>query len=96
MGDTSAIIVWIRRDLRLGDHAALRRAADSGRPVVPVFVLDELVDGLGAAAKFRFGLGIGAFDERLRGIGSRLILRRGKARDCLRALVAVTRVSSSI
>ncbi len=57
---------------------------------MPVFILDEVVEKTGAAAKFRFGLGIGAFQERMEGIGSRLILRRGKALEVLRALVEET------
>jgi hypothetical protein len=34
-------IWWIRRDLRLGDNAALQAALKGGRTVVPVFVLDD-------------------------------------------------------
>lgn len=33
-------IVWLRRDLRLHDHAALAHAAKVGNPVQPVFVFD--------------------------------------------------------
>ncbi|MDF0602024.1 deoxyribodipyrimidine photo-lyase [Psychromarinibacter sp. C21-152] len=90
MSDTSPIIVWIRRDLRLSDHAALSEAAGSGRPVIPVFLHDEVVDRLGAAPKWRFGLGVGAFAEALAGIGARLTLRRGTALEGLRALVQET------
>ena len=90
MADSSPIIVWIRRDLRLGDHAALFHAASSGRPVIPVFVLDEVIEELGAAPKWRFGLGIAAFSDALRDIGSRLISRRGRALDILRAIAAET------
>ena len=47
----SAVVVWFRRDLRLADHPALLAAADEaralGRPVVPLFVVD---DGLMARA----------------------------------------------
>ena len=86
----SPIIVWIRRDLRLGDHHALSEAARSGRPVIPVFVHDEVVEDLGAAPKWRFGLGVEAFAKTLRGIGSRLILRRGRALDVMDALIAET------
>ncbi len=88
-GDTP-IILWFRRDLRLSDHPALRAAADSGRPVIPVFIHDEVVEALGAAPKWRLGLGVAKFAETLEGIGSRLILRRGKALDVLQALVEET------
>ncbi|MDJ0825712.1 MAG: deoxyribodipyrimidine photo-lyase [Rhodobacter sp.] len=90
MGETSPIIVWVRRDLRLSDHAALSAAAASGRPVIPVFIHDEVVEGLGAAPKWRFGLGVAAFAEALERIGARLVLRRGAALPVLRALIAET------
>ncbi len=90
MPDTSPILIWFRRDLRLSDHPALAAAANSGRPVIAVFLHDEVVEGLGAAPKWRLGLGVGAFAERLEEIGARLILRRGKALETLRALVRET------
>ena len=34
-------IVWLRRDLRLADQAALLAAAEAG-PVIPVYVLETL------------------------------------------------------
>ena len=86
---TAPIIVWFRRDLRLADHAALYAAAAAG-PVIPVFIHDETVEAMGAAAKWRLGAGLRTFAEALKAAGSRLILRRGKALDVLRALVDET------
>jgi deoxyribodipyrimidine photo-lyase len=31
------IVVWYRQDLRIRDQAALAAAADTGRPVVPLY-----------------------------------------------------------
>ena len=90
MSSSSPIIVWIRRDLRLADHAALSAAAGTGRPVIPVFLHDEVVEDLAAAPKWRLGLGIASFAARLDGIGSRLILRRGRALERLSELVGET------
>ena len=84
------IILWFRRDLRLSDHPALDAAARSGRPVIPVFIHDEVVETHGAAPKWRLGLGVAHFADRLAGIGSRLVLRRGRAREVLEALVEET------
>ncbi|EAR51338.1 deoxyribodipyrimidine photolyase [Oceanicola granulosus HTCC2516] len=81
-----AILVWVRRELRLGDHPALAEAAATGRPVVPVFLCDETVEARGAAAQWRLGLGVAAFAEALAGAGSRLVLRRGGAAAALVAL----------
>ena len=86
MADDRPILAWLRRDLRLGDHPMLTEAAKSGRPVIAVFVFDEVVEGQGTAPVWRLGKSVAAMGEALRGIGSRLILRRGAAADVLKAL----------
>ena len=88
------ILVWIRRDLRLGDHAALAAAMRTGQPVIPVFIKDGVIDTLGAAPKWRFGLGVAQFKEALQAIGSDLILRSGDALDVLKALISETGATS--
>ena len=88
MPDQTPIILWFRRDLRLADHPALAAASTAGRPVIPVFVHDEVTGALGAAPLFRMGLGVGGLSTALAGIGSRLILRRGRAQETILALVA--------
>ncbi|MEM8536754.1 MAG: deoxyribodipyrimidine photo-lyase [Pseudomonadota bacterium] len=84
------ILMWFRRDLRLGDHPALTAACASGHPVIPVFIHDDLVDGLGAAPKMRMGLSVADLAKSLHGKGSRLILRKGDALTVLRALIKDT------
>ncbi|ALG90829.1 MULTISPECIES: cryptochrome/photolyase family protein [Actibacterium] len=90
MTDERPILLWLRRDLRLTDHPALDAACRTGRPVIPVFIHDEVVERLGAAPKWRLGLGVERFAQALAGAGSRLICRRGPALAVLRALVAET------
>lgn len=87
---TSPLIYWTRRDFRLSDNPALVAACESGAPVIPVFLYDETIDTLGAAPKWRLGLGAEAFGEVLREAGSRLVFRRGDALECLRSLIAET------
>lgn len=87
---SSPVLVWFRRDFRLSDHPALHAACKSGRPVIPVFIHDDAVDALGAAPKWRLGLGLDCFDAALREKGSRLVLRRGDALEVLQALAAET------
>ncbi len=82
------VIFWIRRDLRLSDHPGLTAVAAMGRPVIPVFIHDEVVETHGAAPKWRLGLGVAHFAAELEKIGSRLILRRGTALDVLQDLIA--------
>ncbi|MCL3882484.1 deoxyribodipyrimidine photo-lyase [Marivita sp. GX14005] len=87
---TEPVLVWIRRDLRLSDHAALAAGAKRGGAVIPIFLRDDTVTGIGAAPKWRLGLGIEAFAAALRDKGSRLILRSGDAREVIPALVRET------
>ncbi len=84
------VIWWVRKDLRLEDNPALCAALESGGPVIPVFVLDEVFEGYGAAPLWRFGLGVEHLAKTLEGLGSRLVLRRGKAEEVLAALCAET------
>ena len=87
---SSAIIVWFRRDLRLSDHAALSAACETGRPVIPVVIRDHCVDVLGAAPKWRWGLGVGHLAQSLETRESSLILRAGQALEVLRDLIRET------
>lgn len=86
----SPIIVWFRRDFRLSDHPALSAACGEGRPVIPVFIHDEVSEGLGTAPQWRLGLAVDAFCVALGEKDSKLILRRGKALDVLRKLIEET------
>ncbi|WP_121117986.1 cryptochrome/photolyase family protein [Croceibacterium ferulae] len=74
-------IVWLRRDLRLADQAALFAAAETG-PVIPVYVLDDERPGerrLGGASRWWLHHSLAALDRALAEQGSRLVLRRGDA-----------------
>lgn len=82
-------IWWVRRDLRLSDNPALIAAAKAGA-VVPVFIFDEEMEGLGAAAKWRLGQGLEVFARALEAAGSKLILRRGEALSLLRDVIRET------
>ena len=86
----SPILIWFRQDLRLSDHPALSAAVRSGRPIIPVFIRDSLVDGLGAAPKWRLGLGLAALAQNLERKDSKLVLRSGPALDVLKALITET------
>lgn len=87
---TSPVLLWLRRDLRLADNPALAAAISAGGPLIPVFIHDDQVEGLGAAPKWRLGLSLADLSARLQDMGSRLILRKGAALDVLRALIDET------
>ena len=82
-------ILWFRRDLRLSDHAALRAAVAQG-PVIPLFIRDDSVDGLGAAPKWRLRQGLDALSNALLAKGARLVFRSGAAQDVLGQVIAET------
>ncbi|WAP70547.1 cryptochrome/photolyase family protein [Jiella pelagia] len=87
------IVVWIRDDLRLDDNPPLAHAAETGRPVVPLFVLDEESTGvrsLGGAHRWWLHHSLESFASSLRGIGSELTLRRGKAEDHVLDIIEAT------
>ncbi len=85
-------LVWFRRDLRLADNSALHGAIASGRPVIPVVILedDAPVRAPGAAARWWLDKSLKALAADLKTRGSRLILRRGEPREVLSALVEQT------
>lgn len=83
-------ILWFRRDLRLGDHPALLAAAESG-PVLPVFVLDEVL--LASAGPVRTAFlhaSLRALDADLRRHGPGLVVRTGRPAAVLAGLVRET------
>jgi deoxyribodipyrimidine photo-lyase len=52
---SAPVLVWFRRDLRLADQAAVWAAVQAGRPVIPVYVLDDETPRhrrLGAASRW--------------------------------------------
>ncbi len=90
---TAPIIVWFRRDLRIHDNPALAAAARSGRPVVPLFVLDEASAGirpLGGASRWWLHESLRSLAGDLAGLGLSLGLRRGPAADVLQEVVRET------
>ncbi|TQJ30031.1 deoxyribodipyrimidine photo-lyase [Microbacterium sp. SLBN-146] len=87
----SPSIVWLRDDLRLADNPALRAAFDRGEPVVVLYVLDEESPGirpLGGAARWWLHHSLASLGARLRERGGDLVLRRGRAADVVRQVVA--------
>src|SRR5262245_22122474 len=85
-------IWWIRRDLRLGDNAALAAALRRGGAVVPLFVRNpELLDRIHAGAEKRAAFlagGLGALDADLRARGAGLIVRTGRPEAVIASLAA--------
>ena len=91
---TTPIIVWFRQDLRLADNPALSAAIDSGRPVLPVFILDSDGPGrwaMGGASRWWLHGSLTSLATSLRKCGAPLILRRGPAGTVLEGLIRETK-----
>ena len=89
--ESGPAIVWFRDDLRLADNPALTAAAQSGRPLICLYVFDEASQGLrplGGAARWFLNGALEALDDHLKERGGELILLHGGARERLSAFVA--------
>ena len=83
-------IVWFRSDLRLSDNEALTQAAASGRPVLPIYILDDDSPGLwalGGAARWWLHHSLHSLAAALEQAGAKLMLCRGNAATILPALM---------
>ncbi|MBB4286767.1 cryptochrome/photolyase family protein [Roseospira goensis] len=90
---TAPVVLWFRRDLRLSDNPALSAAVATGRPVVPVYILDgegEDARPLGGAARWWLHGSLAALAADLDTRGAGLVLRRGPVRTVLTDLVRET------
>jgi len=86
------VILWFRRDLRLDENPALQAAVATGRPILPVYILDDAGDGRahGAASLWWLDRSLRALDQALQARGGRLILRRGNSEAELYRLIEET------
>jgi deoxyribodipyrimidine photo-lyase len=90
---TVPTILWFRQDLRLADQPALAAAAEAG-PVIPVYILDDETPEpryrTGEAQRWWLHHSLFRLDHDLSGLGSRLVLRRGRSEAVLRQLMDET------
>jgi deoxyribodipyrimidine photo-lyase len=96
-GLSNPVIVWFRQDLRLADQTALLAAAAAG-PVVPVYVLDDESPAprhrMGAASRWWLHHSLKSLADDLEAIGSRLVLRQGRADQVLAQLAEETQADA--
>ncbi len=85
--------MWFRLDLRLTDNPALLAARDTGRPVIPVFVLDQEEAGdwkMGAASLWWLHHSLQNLSESLKAAGAPLVLFKGRAKTLIPELAKKT------
>jgi deoxyribodipyrimidine photo-lyase len=87
------VLLWLHRELRLRDNAALMAAVESGRPVLPVFVLDTESAGRwapGGAQRWWLHHSLISLGANRATRGAPLLLRRGAFAEMIPALVSET------
>lgn len=80
---SNTALVWLRRDLRLFDHAALFHALSSGAQVICVFIFDKtILDSLPKSDRrvAFIHASLCQLKQELNALGSDLVVRHGSAR----------------
>jgi deoxyribodipyrimidine photo-lyase len=86
------VILWFRRNLRLHDNAALAAAIESGRAVLPIYIVDEMDDG--GATRWWLHHSLTSLDANLRNHGAGLMVRAGRPADLIAEIVDATGAES--
>jgi deoxyribodipyrimidine photo-lyase len=76
----SPLIYWFRQDLRLKDNATLTAAANTGRPIICVYILDQDQNNHwpnGAASLWWLHHSLSLLSDSLKALNIKLILRKG-------------------
>jgi deoxyribodipyrimidine photo-lyase len=84
------IILWFRQDLRLSDNPALDAAIQTGAPIIPVYILDDITPGrwkMGAASRVWLHHSLLALNASL---NNSMIFATGAADDVIPRLVEQT------
>ncbi len=96
-------LLWLRRDLRLGDNPALlgaaRRAGRERGALLPVFVWEpqgRRAWAPGGAARWWLWHSLRSLDAGLRTLGSRLLVERGDPVGVVAALARTTRAATVV
>ncbi len=91
------VLHWFRRDLRLTDNTALHHAATAAEQVIPVYILSDWQNSHGWTGPNRqqFLCGcLASLAKNLATLGSRLIIRCGRADAELERLIRETQASA--
>ena len=91
------LLFWFRKDLRLTDNTALKAAAQTGRPIICTYILDEDNDvawPLGKASRWWLQESLKSLGLSLQQYELQLVLRRGDSVEQLSQLIKETGASS--
>ena len=91
----SPSLVWFRYDLRVADNPALYAAAQSGGPLVCIYIIDEAAErAIGAASKWWLHHSLLSLGEDLAQCGATLHILRGDPQSHIPELVKTCGASS--
>lgn len=100
MTDTASTLLWLRRDLRLDDHAALHRALQFPGAVQPVFIFDtDILSAFPNPQDRRLSFiaaALCAIDGQLRKRGGGLLVLHGSAAKLIPELAAILGVAQVV
>ncbi|WP_413206877.1 cryptochrome/photolyase family protein [Rhodospirillum sp. A1_3_36] len=88
---SSPVLLWFRQDLRLSDNPAVAAAAQSGAPILALFILEEGSEDhrpLGSASRWWLHGSLDSLARDIANRGGRLLLRRGNPSRILPELLA--------
>ncbi len=89
----SPILIWFRKDLRLGDNHALAAACADGVPVIPFYIREPADSGngpLGSAQRWWLHHSLSALRTSLQNIGSDLLFRSGEPLEVINDIARET------
>ena len=88
--NNTPVIVWFRQDLRLSDNPALMAAHESGQPIIPLYILDDVNSGewrMGGASLWWLHQSLKALNLNLDG---NLVFEKGNPEDILKEILKTT------
>ena len=91
------VIFWFRRDLRLDDNIGLHEAIRSGRPVLPLFILDPRLQRGAWFSPNRMAFLLDALEalaSRLQQLGARLLILEGDPPEVMAEIVRATEAAA--
>ena len=89
-GDKKPVILWFRQDLRLDDNPALVAAHETGAPIIPLYILDDVNSGewrMGGASRWWLHQSLNALNQDLNGA---LVFETGNPEDILSQIIKDT------
>ena len=90
---TNPSILWFRVDLRLSDNPAFQRAIELGKPIIPIYILDDDDANnrkLGDASKWWLHNSLKSIYSELEKVGSKMLFFKGNAEKVIEKIIEET------